>query len=67
MALLQNLYEKGKITYHRTDSTKLSPDCERACKNKIVEDYGDEYYKYRSFVQKIKMLRKLMKQLDLQI
>lgn len=43
MRIAQNLYEKGKITYHRTDITRLSDDFILDAKNYIKNKYGDQY------------------------
>ena len=44
MGLAQNLYEKGYITYHRTDSLNLSDLSLFAAKKFIIENYGKEYW-----------------------
>lgn len=44
MSLAQNLYEKGYITYHRTDSLNLSDLALFAAKKFIIENYGKEYW-----------------------
>ena len=54
MSIAQKLYEKGLITYMRTDSTNLSKDALRDCKNYIIDKYGEEYYKERSYKKKSK-------------
>ena len=43
MRAAQGLYEKGLITYMRTDSTTLSADALQAARDLIKEKYGDEY------------------------
>ncbi len=43
MRAAQGLYEKGLITYMRTDSTTLSADAVRAARNVISETYGAEF------------------------
>lgn len=43
MSVAQKLYEKGFITYMRTDSTKLSSQAIGAARDAITEQYGDEY------------------------
>jgi len=45
MSIAQKLYENGKITYMRTDSTFMSEDFVRTLKNNITENYGKEYYR----------------------
>ncbi len=43
MSVAQKLYEKGFITYMRTDSTRLSSQAIDAARNGIVEMYGEDY------------------------
>src|SRR5205823_999003 len=43
MAVAQRLYERGYITYMRTDSTNLSEQAITAARTAIREQYGDEY------------------------
>ncbi len=43
MMLAQKLYESGKITYMRTDSTNLSADAISAIRNLIETQYGKQY------------------------
>jgi DNA topoisomerase-1 len=43
MKLAQELYEKGHITYIRTDSAKLSDDFVQIATQYIAENYGQEY------------------------
>ena len=45
MSVAQKLYEKGKITYHRTDSMVLSQYIMGSIKTYVVEKYGDRYHK----------------------
>jgi len=45
MDIAQKLYENGKITYMRTDSTFVAPDFKEQIKRKVNEDYGSNYYK----------------------
>ena len=52
MSIAQKLYEKGVITYHRTDVTILSKEFIESCEEYIVKKYGKEYYK--GFVKKSK-------------
>jgi len=49
MALAQELFENGLITYHRTDSIRISPLGESIAKEYIKERFGEEYVKNRSF------------------
>jgi DNA topoisomerase-1 len=44
MRVAQDLYEKGFITYHRTDSLNLSSQALQAAKSFIVSAYGNNYY-----------------------
>jgi len=50
----QKLYEAGKITYHRTDSTNLSKDILGTIKKYIVSNYGENYVKLRNYKTKTK-------------
>ncbi len=43
MKVAQELYEKGYITYHRTDSLNLSTQSISAAKNFIIKQFGKEY------------------------
>jgi len=43
MMLAQRLYEAGYITYMRTDSTNLSAEAVAACRDYILEHYGQDY------------------------
>jgi DNA topoisomerase-1 len=43
MGIAQKLYEKGLITYHRTDITKLSDYFIEKAKEYITSKYGEEY------------------------
>jgi DNA topoisomerase I len=52
MSLAQKLYEAGAITYMRTDSVNLSKEAISGCKKYINENYGEKYYKYRTFNKK---------------
>ena len=44
MNIAQKLYENGKITYMRTDSTFISDDFKKSLKDNITNDYGKDYY-----------------------
>jgi len=44
MRIAQQLYETGKITYHRTDSLNLSNLSLFAAKKFIVKNYGENYW-----------------------
>ncbi len=52
MRLAQTLYEKGLITYHRTDSFNLSKSSKAAAKKIINSNWGSKYYKSRNFKSK---------------
>ena len=54
MSLAQRLYESGKITYMRTDSTNLSNEAIGAAKKKIIASYGEKYVKIRQYKTKVK-------------
>ncbi|MEJ2347972.1 MAG: type I DNA topoisomerase [Patescibacteria group bacterium] len=43
MSVAQKLYEKGLITYHRTDSTNISSTAIKKARDFIKEEYGDNY------------------------
>lgn len=43
MSVAQKLYEKGFITYMRTDSTRLSSQAIEAARDGIVAQYGEDY------------------------
>jgi DNA topoisomerase I len=44
MSLAQDLYEKGYITYMRTDSYNVSEDFKKDAEQYIMQTYGQEYY-----------------------
>ncbi|MCU1465297.1 MAG: topA [Actinomycetia bacterium] len=56
MAVAQRLYERGFITYMRTDSTNLSEQAIGAARTAIRERYGEEYLpaEPRAFRNKVK-------------
>jgi DNA topoisomerase-1 len=54
MAVAQKLYEAGKITYMRTDSTNLSKLALFKSREMIVKEYGEKYSKTRQFKTKSK-------------
>ena len=54
MSVAQKLYESGHITYMRTDSTNLSKDSLKSIENYIKEEFGDTYFKQRTYVTKSK-------------
>ena len=45
MKIAQKLYENGKITYMRTDSTYISPDFKEKLKQVITQTFGNNYYR----------------------
>ncbi len=49
MAVAQKLYEGGKITYMRTDSTNLSKLALAKSREIILSEYGEKYSKTRQF------------------
>ena len=49
MRVAQSLYERGLITYMRTDSTNLSSLALGTAKKYIIENFGEEYSKTRQF------------------
>ena len=54
MAVAQKLYEAGKITYMRTDSTNLSKLALSKSREVILAEYGEKYSKTRQFRTKSK-------------
>ncbi|SIN79282.1 type I DNA topoisomerase [Algoriphagus halophilus] len=52
MSVAQKLYEAGKITYMRTDSTNLSDDAMNSAKNAIHDSYGEQYHQSRKYATK---------------
>jgi DNA topoisomerase-1 len=52
MAIAQRLYESGKITYMRTDSTNLSETALRSISNEVMNAYGNQYLQNRTFSTK---------------
>lgn len=52
MTVAQRLYEAGKISYMRTDSTNLSDEALQKAQTQIVKEYGAEYYYRRVFKTK---------------
>ncbi|WP_185861914.1 type I DNA topoisomerase [Blattabacterium cuenoti] len=57
MFLAQKLYEKGFITYIRTDSNTLSNDILLEIKDYILSLYGKKYFFLRKFYKKNKFLK----------
>jgi DNA topoisomerase-1 len=52
MTLAQRLYEAGKISYMRTDSTNLSEEALEGASREINSNYGTEYLQKRTFKTK---------------
>ncbi|WP_420148197.1 type I DNA topoisomerase [Spirosoma sp.] len=52
MRLAQNLYEAGKISYMRTDSTNLSQEAIDKAKAEIETEFGAKYVQTRQFKTK---------------
>ncbi|MGR3810001.1 type I DNA topoisomerase [Jiulongibacter sp. NS-SX5] len=52
MQVAQRLYESGKITYMRTDSTNLSQDAVASASAQIKSAYGDDFLQTRVFKTK---------------
>jgi DNA topoisomerase-1 len=54
MAVAQKLYEAGRITYMRTDSTNLSKMALAKSREMIISEFGEKYSKTRQFQTKTK-------------
>ena len=52
MQVAQRLYEAGRITYMRTDSTNLSDVALDGARDHIVGTYGEQYHELRTFKTK---------------
>ncbi|MFZ3054378.1 MAG: type I DNA topoisomerase [Minisyncoccales bacterium] len=52
MSIAQTLYEKGLITYHRTDSLNLSDQAIAAASSYITDKFGKNYHQVRKFKTK---------------
>ena len=52
MRVAQTLYERGLITYMRTDSTNLSSLALGTAKKYILEHFGENYHHYRQYKTK---------------
>ena len=52
MTVAQRLYEAGKISYMRTDSTNLSEEAMEKARVQITKEYGPEFYNKRVFKTK---------------
>lgn len=53
MKLAQDLYERGYITYMRTDSTSIAEDAKKMILAYIKETYDPSFAKYRTYKTKI--------------
>jgi len=49
MKLAQDLFEAGLITYHRTDSIRVSPNGLNVAKQYISENFGEELFEPHTF------------------
>ncbi len=49
MSVAQKLYERGLITYMRTDSVNLSDMALNACKKEILDMFGENYSSRRNY------------------
>lgn len=54
MKIAQSLYEKGLITYMRTDSTMLSDDAMKEIKKYVYDKWGKKYYREKKYKSKVK-------------
>ncbi len=54
MKLLQSLFEDGKITYHRTDSTGLAPEAVELARKVIAKSFPPEYLPSKPIVHATK-------------
>ncbi len=54
MRIAQKLYEEGKITYMRTDSTNLADEAIEMMRQYIVDKFGEKYSSPRQYKTKIK-------------
>ena len=55
MNIAQKLFDNGKITYMRTDSTYISADFQNTIQRKIENEYSDKYYhKFECKKKKVK-------------
>jgi DNA topoisomerase I len=55
MMIAQKLYEKGLITYHRTDSYNLSTESISKAESIVIEKYGKEYWQGKKNIKKSKL------------
>ncbi|MFH1643441.1 MAG: type I DNA topoisomerase [Patescibacteria group bacterium] len=52
MSIAQKLYEKGFITYHRSDSLNISQLAVDATKKYILDNLGEQYWAFRQYKSK---------------
>lgn len=55
MQIAQQLYERGYITYHRSDSLNISNLALGVAKKFIIKNYGLDYYQFRKYKTKSKV------------
>ncbi len=53
MQICQQLFEKGLITYHRSDSVAISDTAVGSIKKYINTNYSEKYYQYRNYKEKV--------------
>lgn len=53
MSIAQTLYEKGLITYHRTDSCFLSTEAQQSVGDFVRDNFGPSYHAARSWETKM--------------
>lgn len=53
MQMCQALFEKGLITYHRSDSIVISDTAINSIKKYINDNYGANYYQFRNYKEKV--------------
>jgi len=57
MDVAQKLFERGYITYHRTDSLNLSPQFVKSARSYIKKEFGQKYLPQRGVMFKTKTKR----------
>jgi len=55
MSIAQQLFEKGFISYHRTDSLNISSLALNSIKSFIIKNFGENFYQFRIFKTKSKL------------